>query len=112
MDNNSDKQYYKIKDVADILGVPQSTLRFWEKEFDAIRPRRSASNIRYYTPRDIETLRIISFLVKDKGLKLEAAKEQLHNNRANVTKRLDVINRLQDIRNVLSGLLEAMNIRK
>lgn len=47
------KQYYKIKDVAEMLGVQQSTLRFWEKEFDCLNPRRSASNVRYYTPADI-----------------------------------------------------------
>ena len=59
-----DKDYYKIKDVAELIGVPQSTLRYWEKEFPECSPRRSATNIRYYTPADIETLRIIHFLLK------------------------------------------------
>ena len=69
------KQYYKIKEVAEILDVPQSTLRFWEKEFPMIKPIRSSHNIRYYRPQDIELLRIIHYLIKDKGLKIEAARE-------------------------------------
>ena len=74
------KQYYKIKEVAEILDVPQSTLRFWEKEFPMIKPIRSSHNIRYYRPQDIELLRIIHYLIKDKGLKIEAAREQLRSN--------------------------------
>ncbi|MDE7380898.1 MAG: MerR family transcriptional regulator, partial [Muribaculaceae bacterium] len=53
------KKYYKIKDVAEFVGVNPSTLRFWEKEFPEINPMRTASGIRYYTPQDIETLKII-----------------------------------------------------
>ena len=64
------KQYYKIKEVAEILDVPQSTLRFWEKEFPMIKPIRSSHNIRYYRPQDIELLRIIHYLINDKGLKI------------------------------------------
>ena len=70
------KNYYKIKEVAEMLDVPQSTLRFWEKEFPIIKPTRSRSNIRYYKPADIETLRIIHYLIKTKGLKIDAAKAQ------------------------------------
>ena len=62
-----DKKYYKIKDVSELLGVSASTLRYWEQEFSECRPRRSATNIRYYKPQDIETLKIIHYLVKIKG---------------------------------------------
>lgn len=107
-----EKQYYKIKDVAELIGVPQSTLRYWEKEFPTCAPRRSASNIRYYTPADIETLRIIHFLVKVKGLKIDAAKEQLRVNRENVSRRMEVIARLEKVRGELEQLRKALNIRK
>ena len=71
--NDLDKKFYKISDVAEILGVPASTLRFWEKQFTIIKPRRNAKNIRFYTPQDIETIRKVYYLVKEKGLKLEQA---------------------------------------
>ena len=107
-----DKDYYKIKDVAELIGVPQSTLRYWEKEFPECSPRRSATNIRYYTPADIETLRIIHFLLKVRGLKFEAAKEQLRVNRHNVSRRMEVIDRLGQVREELVNLRKALNIRK
>lgn len=107
-----DKDYYKIKDVAELIGVPQSTLRYWEKEFPECSPRRSATNIRYYTPADIETLRIIHFLLKVRGLKLDAAREQLRVNRHNVTRRMEVIDRLGQVREELVNLRKALNIRK
>lgn len=107
-----DKKYYKIKDAAELVGVPQSTLRYWEKEFDGCSPRRSASNIRYYTPENIEKFRMIYYLLKVKGLKLEAAKEQMRVNKNNVSHLLEVVDRLQKVRSELVELRQALNIRK
>lgn len=94
-----------------MLGVQQSTLRFWEKEFDCLNPRRSATNLRYYTPQDIETLRAISYLLRDRGLKLEAAKEQMRLNRENVSRRLRAIERLEKVRNSLEELMKGLSVR-
>lgn len=105
------KSYYKMKDTSDIIGVPQSTLRFWEKEFDEVNPRRSIHNQRYYSPSDIETLRIVKFLIKDKGLKIEAAKEYLKKNRENITKKIEVIQNLEKVKEDLAALLRTLNIR-
>ena len=105
------KLYFKIKDVAEMLGVQQSTLRFWEKEFDCLNPRRSATNLRYYTPQDIETLRAISYLLRDRGLKLEAAKEQMRLNRGTVSRRLRAIERLEKVRNSLEELMKGLSVR-
>lgn len=66
-----DKKFYKIGEVADILEIPQSTLRFWEKKFTLIKPRRNAGGTRFYTPDDVEKIRMIYFLVRDKGLRLD-----------------------------------------
>lgn len=107
-----DKNFYKIRDVSELLGVPASTLRYWEKEFPECKPRRSATNIRYYTPKDIDTLRIINYLLKVKGLKLEAAKEQLHSNRSNISKRVEIIEKLTETRNELQNMLDALTKRK
>lgn len=111
MTDELDKKYYKIKDVSEFLGVPASTLRYWEKEFPGCSPVRSPHNLRYYKPADIETLRIIKFLVKDKGLRIEAAREQLRLNRKNVTRRLEVIERLEALREELVTMQEALKLR-
>ena len=103
------KQYYKIREVAEILGVPQSTLRFWEKEFTILRPRRNAKNIRVYTPQDVETIRKLYYLVKEKGLKLDAAQEYLNKNRQVVDKTFEVVENLKKIREQLVGLQTALN---
>ena len=75
------KKYYKIKDVAELLDLPPSTLRYWESEFSELRPKRNDGKIRLYTPNDIEQLRVIKFLVKDKQLTIEGAREHLRKNR-------------------------------
>ena len=69
----TEKKYYKIGEVAEILHIPCSTLRFWEKKFTIIRPRRTEGYTRYYSLEDIEKIRMVWYLVKEKGLKLEAA---------------------------------------
>lgn len=94
-----------------MIGVPQTTLRFWEKSFTSLRPRRSGNNVRYYTEADIETIRIINFLVRVKGLKIESAREQLRLNRRNVEKRLSTIDRLEKIKGELNRLLNALQVR-
>lgn len=107
-----DKKYYKIKDVSELLGVPTSSLRYWEKEFPECAPRRSSTNIRYYTPQNIEMLRMINYLLKVKGLKIEAAREQMRTNRKNISKRVDIIESLTKTRNELKSLLSALTKRK
>lgn len=112
MADDIDKQYYKIKEVADMLGLPQSTLRFWEKEFPHIlKPMRSSKNLRYYRPSDIENIRKIQYLIKDKGLKIDAAKAYLRTNPRNVSNMPEVIDRLEDVRSELNGLLRALGGR-
>ena len=101
--------YYKIGEVAEILGIPASTLRFWEKEFTIIKPKRNSKNTRFYTPEDVETIKMVYYLVKEKGLKLDAAQQQIRVNRHNVSQRSEVINRLKSVRNQLQDMLDAIN---
>lgn len=102
------KRFYRIGDVADILGIPASTLRFWEKEFTIIKPVRNAKNTRLYTPKDIETIKMIHYLVKEKGLKLNAAQAMIRRNRDGVSKRFEVIDRLKSIKSQLLHLKKAL----
>ena len=98
------KRYYRIGDVASILNIPTSTLRFWEKEFTIIKPVRNQKNTRLYTPKDIETIKMIHFLVKEKGLKLDAAQAMIRRNRDGVSKQFEVIERLKGIKDQLQTL--------
>lgn len=111
MDTRITKSYYKIREVAEIIGVNQSTLRFWEQTFSELKPRRSAHNQRSYSPADLELLQIIYYLLYTKGLKIEAAKEYLRHNRKNISKQLKINEKLQEVREDLSTLLKALNLR-
>lgn len=106
------KKYYKIGDVAEFLGVPQATIRYWEIEFPEIAPSRTPTGIRQYSPADIENLRIIHYLLRTKGLKVDAAKAQFRQNRSNISKKLKVINELQEIRSELEVMLMSLTKRK
>lgn len=106
------KKYYKIRDVADMLGVPQTTLRYWEREFCEIEPTRTIRGQRQYSPSDIETLRIIHYLLKTRGLKMDAAKRQMEINRDNISKRIKVLRELGEIRDELSSMLGALGKRR
>lgn len=74
---NFNKLYYSIGEVADIFGVNASLIRFWEKEFDAIKPKKNAKGDRKFTPKDIEIVHRIHDLVKVKGYTLDGAKNAL-----------------------------------
>ena len=93
-----EKKYYRIREVAEILGIPPSTLRYWEGQFTIIQPKRTDTNRRLYTAGDIEDIRLVYYLVKEKGMKLDAAQAEIKRNRANVSRRLEVIERLRAIR--------------
>lgn len=109
MTSEVDKKLYKIGDVAAILGVQPSAIRFWEKNFPQLTPHRSVSgSMRKYTPRDIETLRLIRYLVRDRGLRLEAAREQLATNPADLSRQAEAVDRLYKIRGKLTDWLEAL----
>lgn len=110
-DDSIEKSYYKISEVAEILDIPASTLRFWEKKFTIIKPFRDKGQ-RYYTPKDIETIKMIFFLVKEKGLKIEAAQQEIKKNRQGVDKRFEVVERLKSIRSELEMMLNALNSKR
>lgn len=97
--------------MAEFIGVPQSTLRYWEKEFPQCAPKRNSHNTRYYTAADIKTLRIVKYLLKDQGLKIEAAKSQLASNSENISRKVEVIETLLKTRSELERLLKSLDKR-
>ena len=98
------KTYYSISEVAQMFDVSETLLRYWEKEFPTIQPRKSGRNVRQYSHEDIEEIRVIHNLVKVRGMKLAAARQAIAKNRDGENSTTDLINRLQDIRAELVSL--------
>ena len=106
---STDKKYYKIGEVSEMLGLPVSTLRFWETQFPSVCPKRNAGGTRYYTSQDIEAVRIVSFLVRDRGLRIEAAQEELRINREGISRKAEAIAGLTAVRDRLQELLDSLH---
>ena len=98
------KKYYNIGEVADMFGVATSLLRFWEKEFKEINPKKNKNGKRQYTQKDIDKVKIIYGLVKEKGFTLSGAKDILKKDDNTPQKKIEVIKSLQEIRNFLDDL--------
>ncbi|MCI9042883.1 MAG: MerR family transcriptional regulator [Muribaculaceae bacterium] len=103
-----EKNYYRIREVAEILGIPVTTLRFWEKQFTIIKPRRTTSGQRLYTPADIDKVAMICYLVRDKGMRLDAAEEQLRSNPKGVERGSRALMRLRVVRAELAEMIKAI----
>ncbi len=100
-----DKMYYKIGEIAKAFDVKTSLIRYWEKEFKTLHPKKSKNGNRLYTTKDVESLRYIYFLVKEKGFTLEGAKQRIKDKRKQGKEGLPtnqvVISRLENIKNEL-----------
>ncbi len=99
-----EKKYYTIGEVASIFGVATSLIRFWQNEFDIINPQKNKKGIRQFTKDDIENLRLVYHLVKEKGHTLQGAKEILKNNKKKVSDNMEAIESLKKVRDFLVEL--------
>lgn len=111
MEGDLTKKYYRIADVAELLDLPHSTIRFWESEFPQLRPKRTQTRTRLYTPRDVELLELIKFLLKERGLKIDAARNYITKNRADLDRRHRVVERLRQVRTQLLTMLDGLDQR-
>lgn len=98
------KMYYSISEVAEKFDVTESLLRYWEKIFPSIKPRKTSRNIRQYTAEDIEDIRIVHNLVKVRGMKLALAKDIIRKNHQGAKETTEVLDRLQSVREELEAL--------
>ena len=96
--------YYSIQEVADHFAVNLSLLRFWEKEFENINPKKTKGGTRQYTKEDIMEIAIVSRLVKEKGLTLEGARQALRSNKSFEDIRIETLNRLNSLKKELFEL--------
>ncbi|MDR1091513.1 MAG: MerR family transcriptional regulator, partial [Prevotella sp.] len=101
---NSNRLYYSVKEVAAHFNVNESLLRFWEGEFDIINPRKTEGGTRQYTKDDIENIAVVHHLVREKGLTLEGARQTLRQKRDEETRKIQVINRLEQIKKELEDM--------
>ncbi|RGN42883.1 MULTISPECIES: MerR family transcriptional regulator [unclassified Bacteroides] len=95
------KLYYSISEVAKMFDVNESLLRFWEKEFPIIKPKKNAKGSRQYRKEDIENIRLIYHLVKEKGMTLLGARQKLKDNKEDTIQAIEIIDRLKEIREEL-----------
>lgn len=93
-----EKLFYSIGEVADLLGEQTSAVRYWEKEFDIVRPRKNKKGNRLFTPSDIENLKIIHYLLKERGMTIAGVKKKMSDNPRDVRNTHKVIESLQRIK--------------
>lgn len=96
--------FYSIQEVADHFAVNVSLLRFWEKEFDNINPKKTAGGTRQYTRENIQQVEIVYHLVKEKGMTLEGARQTLKSKKDEEEKRVEMLSRLTEIKKELLSL--------
>lgn len=97
----SEKRYYSIGEVAKAFNVNASLIRFWDNEFDIINPKKNAKGNRMFTPEDVKNFELIYYLVKEKGLTLDGAKQHLKENKKKSLDTLDIIKKLETIKSEL-----------
>jgi DNA-binding transcriptional MerR regulator len=96
-----EKLYFKIGEVAEMFGVNTSQIRFYEKEFDIIKPHRNNKGNRLFTKADVDNFHIIFHLIKDKGYTLEGAKLQIRKQKTHTPDKQEIIHSLQKVRRFL-----------
>ncbi len=101
-----EKLYYSIGEVAAMLDVNTSLIRYWEREFDLLSPKKNANGDRFFTKEDIEITKLIYYLVREKGYTLEGAKSRLKTDIELTKKKFKLIERLKKIRGFLEELKE------
>lgn len=93
-----EKRYYGIGEVAKAFGVNTSLIRFWEKEFDVLKPKKNAKGNRKFTPQDIKNLQLIYHLVKERGFTLEGAKTHLKEEKSKSMSKFEIIQKLEKVK--------------
>jgi DNA-binding transcriptional MerR regulator len=93
-----EKRYYKIGEVARAFGLNTSHIRFWEKEFDILKPKKNKKGNRLFTQEDVKNLKLIYHLVKEKGFTLEGAKGKMKESPKSIKDKQDIITRLESVK--------------
>lgn len=103
------KLFYSINEVAKMFDLNESTLRYWEKEFKELQPKKGRGGTRQYQEKDIEQIRLIHYLLRKKGMTIEGAKQQLDYKKDPTARQVEVLRRLTQVKAELKGILNALN---
>ncbi len=104
----TEKLYYTIGEVSEMFGVNASLIRFWEKEFDILRPKKNRKGNRLFRPEDVENLKVIYHLVKERGYTLQGAREKLRDNKDDVSENVAIIEKLREIKAFLTEVKKSL----
>lgn len=104
VDLPKDKLYYSIGELAKAFDVNASLIRFWEKEFDILKPKKNAKGNRKFTPEDVKNLQLIFHLVKERGFTLEGAKTHLKENQKKTLDKFEIIRKLENVKTQLLNI--------
>ena len=102
------KLYYSIGEVSKIFNVNASLIRFWEKEFNAIKPKKNKKGNRMFTQKDVDNFHLIFNLVKERGFTLDGAKQHLQENKGDATSNLEMIKSLNKLKEFLQELKKGL----
>ncbi|MDR2972285.1 MAG: MerR family transcriptional regulator [Bacteroidales bacterium] len=100
----AEKQYYSISETAEIFGVKPSLLRSWENDFELLKPFKNQKGTRFFTLKDMEIIRMIIYLTKDKGYTLHGAKEAIRCNFGKVAEQAELISKLNTVKEFLLAI--------
>ena len=103
------KLYYYISEVAQMFDVNESLLRFWEKEFPQLSPKKGSRGVRQYRKEDIETVKLIYHLVKERRMTLPGARQRMKDNKENTLRNFEIVDRLKAIREELLSMKRALD---
>ena len=107
-DKEPQRMYYTIGEVSGMFKVNTSLIRFWEKEFDILRPKKNKKGNRLFTPEDLDNLKIIFHLVKERGFTLDGAKKKLRDNKHDISDSVKLTESLKKVRGFLEELKESL----
>lgn len=108
VEKEPEKILFSIGEVARIFKVNTSLIRFWEKEFDILKPKKNKKGNRLFTKQDLDNLHVIYHLVKERGFKLEGAKRKLKENKADVVDSAEIVNSLKRLKGFLQEVKSSL----
>jgi DNA-binding transcriptional MerR regulator len=108
-EKKTEKLFYQIGEVAEMFSEPVSTIRFWEKEFDILKPKKNNKGNRLFMQEDIKNLRLIHHLLRERGMTLDGARKYLKGSREEVDYRLEIADTLRNIREMLLEIRGEIN---
>ena len=105
----AEKLFYSMGEVAEMFDVNASLIRHWESQFSVIRPKRNKKGNRLFSPEDVENLKMIYHLVKERGMTLPGARQRMKDNKEATLRNFEIVERLKSIREELIGMKESLD---